>query len=67
MTRLRAVGRYRNDARGLVFAKDDTFEADAELARFLLADAPGCFEEVAAKAVTAPPADKAVRAPDKAK
>ena len=67
MTPLRAVGRYRNDVRGLVFVKGDTFEADHDLLRFLMSDAPECFEEVTAKAVSAPPADKAMRAPDKAK
>ena len=69
MTRLRCVGRYVNGARGLVYVVGDVFDATPEQAAFLLADAPGCFEPVQpeSKAINAPPADKAIKAPDKAK
>lgn len=66
MKKLTVLGNYRNDARGLVYTKGETFEADDDLIKFLMADSPGCFA-VAAKAVEAPPADKMLRTPDKAK
>ena len=65
--RLRCVGRYTNAARGLAFAVGDEFDADPALLTYLTADAPGCFEQVQAKQLTAPPMDKALKAPDKAK
>lgn len=62
------VGRYVNEPRGLAFDVGVTFEADEVTAAFLLADAPGCFAPAPiAKQVTAPTADKAIKAPDKAK
>ncbi len=66
--RLKAIGRYVNEPRGLAFDAGTVFEADEVTAAYLLADAPGCFERVVlAKQVTAPAADKAIKAPDKAK
>ncbi len=59
MNKLRCVVRYANDVKGLRFAVGDVFEADPEQFKFLMADAPGCFEEV--KAIEAPPKDKAVK------
>ena len=67
MTRLRCVGRYTNDARGLAFAVGDEFDADPALLTYLTADAPGCFAPVMVKQVATPPQDKAMKAPDKAK
>jgi hypothetical protein len=65
--RLRALGRYVNEPRGLAFDAGTEFDAEPAMLAFLLADAPGTFEQVLAKAATAPPADKAIKAPDKAK
>jgi hypothetical protein len=68
--RLRALGRYVNEPRNLAWNKGEVFEADADLAAFLLADAPGTFERVAeskSKAITEPAMDKAIKSPDKAK
>ena len=67
--RLRCVGRYVNGARGLVYVVGDVFDATPEQAAFLLADAPDCFEpaEPESKAINAPPADKAIKSPDKTK
>jgi hypothetical protein len=62
--RLRCVAKYANGARNLEFTPGAIVE-DETLVAFLLVDAPGCFEVV--KAVTAPPKDKAVKAPDAAK
>jgi hypothetical protein len=61
---LRCVARYVNGARNLELTPGAIVEDEA-LVTFLLADAPGCFEVV--KAVTAPPKDKAIKAPDAAK
>lgn len=61
--RLRAIGRYVNEPRNLAFDAGTVFEADEATAAFLLADAPGTFERVVlAKQVSAPPADKAIKA-----
>ena len=67
--RLRCVGRYANTARGLVYNVGDEFDADPALLAYLTADAPDCFEPVApqGKQLAAPPMDKALKAPDKAK
>ncbi len=66
--RLRAIGRYVNEPRNLAFDAGTVFEADEATAAFLLADAPGTFERVVlAKQVSAPPADKAVKAPERSK
>lgn len=62
--KLRCVAKYANGARSLEFAPGAIIE-DAALVAFLLVDAPGCFEVV--KAVTAPPKDKAIKAPEAAK
>lgn len=69
MTRLRCVGRYVNDPRGIAYNVGETFDADPVLLAFLMADAPGCFEPAAtaSKAVAAPPADKAIKMADKTK
>lgn len=66
--RLQALGRYVNEPRGLAFDAGTVFEVDDAMAAYLFADAPGTFERVVlAKQVGAPTADKAVKAPDKAK
>lgn len=69
MTRLRCVGRYVNQVRGLVYVVGDVFDADDALTAYLLADAPGCFEPAApeGKAITAPPVDRAIKTPDRTK
>lgn len=61
--KLRCVGRYTNDARGLRFEVGQVFEPDPDVAAFLAVDAPGCFEPVtdaAVKAPKRPAADKAI-------
>jgi hypothetical protein len=69
VTRLRCVGRYVNDPRGIAYNVGETFDADEAMTAYLLADAPGCFEPAAtaSKAMAAPPADKAIKTPDKTK
>lgn len=68
MMRMLCVATYVNDARGLRFEPGQTFEADPELARYLIADAPLCFGPAPTeKAVKAPAEDKAVKAPKAAK
>ena len=69
--KLKCVARYRNDARGLIYSKGNVFEVEDSLASFLLADAPGSFEEVVEKKaptrrkrVGRPPKDKAVSEPE---
>ena len=69
--KLKCVARYRNDARGLIYLVGSEFEIEDALASFLLADAPGCFEEVVEKKAPArrkrvgrPPKDKAVSEPE---
>jgi len=71
--KLKCTGKYVNDARGLRFRKGQVFEVDEAQATFLMADAPGCFEEVKAakrsrgKAVGKAPANKAVVEPEEDK
>lgn len=68
IVKLRALGRYVNEPRGLAYNAGDVFEADQATAAYLLADAPGTFERVVlAKQVEAPPANKAVRTPERSK
>ena len=62
--KLRCVGQYVNDARGLRFQVGQVFEPDPDIATYLMADAPGCFETVTdatVKAPKRPAADKAVQ------
>jgi hypothetical protein len=65
--KLRALAAYENGPRGLHYKAGDEFEATPQLALFLMADAPGCFEPVVevvdVKAVASPPVDKMVRTP----
>lgn len=65
--KLRCTGNYRNDPKGLVYRKGQTFDATAEDAAFLLADSPGSFKEVKQKRVSKPPVDKMVKRPGKEK
>ena len=66
--KLKALGRYVNEPRGLAYDAGTVFDADEATAGYLLADAPGCFERVVlAKQVEAPPANKAVRTPERSK
>lgn len=68
MITLRALGRYVNEPRGLAYNAGDVFDADPSMASYLLADAPGTFEQVVqGKQVEAPPANKAVKAPERSK
>lgn len=65
-TKLKANAEYRNDARGLYYRVGDVFTVTDEMATYLFADAPGCFElftEPPVKAVTAPRVDKMTRSP----
>lgn len=62
--KLRCVSEYRNDARMLCFHRGQTIEVEEELGRFLLRDAPGCFEEITRrKSMRKPPRDKMIREP----
>ncbi len=62
--KLRCIAPYRNDVRGVIYRVGDVFEVTAKMKRFLLADAPGCFEEVIeGKAPDAPPANKMMAEP----
>lgn len=65
MMRLLVVARYANDPRNLRFAKGDKIEVDDAIAKFLLADAPGCFVAAPPEVVkaTAPKANKMVASP----
>jgi hypothetical protein len=76
--RLRSKTHYRNGARGLDYPPGTEFDATPELAAYLMADSPGCFEEVveeevapseplSSKRVRKPPRDKAVKAPPEEK
>lgn len=65
-TKLKVLSEYIG--RGMHFPVGTVLEADDALALFLLADAPGCFEEMTDEtqemaAIDAPPKDKMVRAP----
>jgi len=62
--KLKCIAPYRNDVRGVIYRVGDVFEVTAEMKRFLLADAPGCFEEaVEKKALDVPPANKMMDEP----
>jgi hypothetical protein len=64
--KLKALEEYRGGAqRNLYFAAGQEFEADDDLYLFLMADAPGCFEQV--KAIDAPPVDKMLHKPKASK
>lgn len=71
--KLRCTGNYINGPRNLVYRKGEVFDASPDLRAFLLADAPGCFEELeepsetAEKGLDAPPMDKAIKSPPKKK
>lgn len=57
--RLRCIGKYENGPKQLAFMPGQEFYATSEQARYLLADAPGCFEEVLpAPLPTVPDQDK---------
>lgn len=61
--KLRCVGQYVNDARGLRFQVGQVFEPDPDIGAYLMADAPGCFEPVTdapVKAPKRPAADKSI-------
>lgn len=63
MTKLKCVGRYRNDRINAVYAVGDVVEVDDARYTYLLNDAPGCFEVVAeesTKAVSKPTQNKMV-------
>lgn len=62
MAKMRCLVRYENLPRHMVLAAGTVFEATAEMRTFLLADAPGCFEDVVeeVKALDEPPANKAI-------
>ena len=63
--RIKCVAPYRNDYLGVSYAKGVEFDAVDNYAKWLMRDAPGCFEEVKvkAKSVSKPAVDKAVKAP----
>jgi len=68
IVKLRARGRDGNEPRGLAYNAGDVFEADQATATYLFADAPGTFEPITqAKQVDAPPANKAIKAPERSK
>lgn len=57
--KLKVVSEYIG--RGMHFPAGQILEPDDDLYLFLMADAPGCFEQV--KEIVAPPVDKMVHAP----
>jgi hypothetical protein len=61
MATLIALGEYH--AQNLHYTAGQTFEANDDLALFLMADAPANFEVVTVKEIEAPPVDKMLRAP----
>lgn len=63
--KLIAKHEYTNGPLGLHYGVGETFDASDALYLFLMADAPGCFEEYRApvKALDAPPVDKMLRQP----
>ena len=63
--KLKCILKYHNDPKNMRFKKGDVFEVDEVQARYLLADAPGCFKKVITrkKQVKEPPVDKAVKEP----
>jgi hypothetical protein len=66
-TKLIAREEYHAAQRGLHIKRGEVFEADAELYRFLMADAPEVFapapDPQPTKALDAPPLDKMLRKP----
>lgn len=63
-TRLKVHSDYA--MRELHYTRGEVIDVSDDLARWLLADAPDCFEvysELPAKAVSAPPVDKMMRSP----
>lgn len=62
MTKLKCVGRYRNDRLSIAYAVGDVFEVDGARLTYLMSDAPGCFEVVTepTKAVSKPAQNKMV-------
>jgi len=61
-TKLKVISEYRN--RETHYGVGSVIEVTDEQVKFLMADAPGCFEvytEPEVKAVEAPPVDKMVR------
>jgi hypothetical protein len=65
MATLIALGEYH--AQKLHYMAGQTFEADDNLALFLMADAPANFEVVTVKEIVAPPVDKMLRKPKASK
>ena len=76
MVQLRVLHRYANNREA--YEKHQEFEADDEHAKWLLADAPGCFEVIEPKPdadspaprrkrLRKPPENKAVQAPPEEK
>lgn len=64
MAKMRCLNRYENLPHHMTFAAGTVFEATPEVRQYLMADAPGCFEDVEdVKALDEPPRDKAIKAP----
>lgn len=65
--KLKVLSNYQN--RDVSFAKGSVIEVDTEYARFLMTDAPGCFEEFSKKLDDQPvsviPEVKAIEQPPK--
>lgn len=72
--KLKVVSKHEYRSREKVYKPGHVFEVSEEEGQFLMRDAPGCFEDLGAKAtapkakgkakgkaVEAPPADKAVK------
>ncbi len=55
MPKLKCLSRYRETARRLEYEPGAVVESDAALAAFLMADAPGSFEEIVEAPSTAEP------------
>ncbi len=55
MPKLKCLSRYRETARRVEYEPGAVVEADAALAAFLMADAPGSFEEIVEAPSTAAP------------
>jgi hypothetical protein len=67
MPKLRCVSRYDNLPYGWHFKPGAEFEVTDDEREFLMRDSPDSFVDVVAKQVVAPPEDKAVKAPGRAK
>ena len=67
LVKLKCLHDYVNPPRQLHFRKGDVAEVPAEVAAFLMRDAPACFQEVKGKAVRKPAKDKMVKGPGKDK